>query len=129
MVDYDLTVLGKAALRHTFLPNDGLKIDYVDPSNLIHSYTEKPDFSDCYYFGEVKQVHYTELLKINPNLTNEQLDEIRGASSAWYDYFPIIRNYQDSAFLNEVVTLLYFNYKTDKRFVWKKRYLTMVVSE
>jgi hypothetical protein len=123
MVDYDLTVLGKAALRHTFLPNDGLKIDYVDPSNLIHSYTEKPDFSDCYYFGEVKQVHYTELLKINPNLTNEQLDEIRGASSAWYDYFPIIRNYQDSAFLNEVVTLLYFNYKTDKRFVWKKKIL------
>jgi hypothetical protein len=76
-VDYDLTVLGKAAVRHTFLINDGLKVDYVDPANFIHSYTEKPDFSDCYYFGEVKQVHYTELLKINPNLTDEQLKEIR----------------------------------------------------
>jgi hypothetical protein len=123
LVDYDLTVLGKAAIRHTFLVNDGLKIDYVDPSNLIHSYTEKPDFSDCYYFGEVKQVHYTELLKIDPNLTDEQLNEIRNAASAWYDYFPIIRNYQDSAFLNEVVTLLYFNYKTSKKFVWKKKLL------
>lgn len=123
LVDYDLTVLGKAVLRHTFLVNDGLKVDYVDPSNFIHSYTEKPDFSDCYYFGEVKQVHYTELLKINPNLTDEQLNEIRNASSAWYDYFPIVRNYQDSAFLNEVVTLLYFNYKTSKRFVWKKKLL------
>jgi hypothetical protein len=123
LVDYDLTVLGKAAIRHTFLVNDGLKIDYVDPSNLIHSYTEKPDFSDCYYFGEVKQVHYTELLKIDPNLTDEQLNEIRNAASAWYDYFPIIRNYQDSAFLNEVVTLLYFNYKTSKKFVWKKKIL------
>jgi hypothetical protein len=122
-VDYDLTVLGKAVVRHTFLVNDGLKVDYVDPSNFIHSYTEKPDFSDCYYFGEVKQVHYTELLKIDPNLTDEQLNEIRNASSAWYDYFPIIRNYQDSAFLNEVVTLLYFNYKTSKRFVWKKKIL------
>jgi hypothetical protein len=122
-IDYDLTVLGKAVARHTFLVNDGLKVDYVDPSNFIHSYTEKPDFSDCYYFGEVKQVHYTELLKINPNLTDEQLNEIRNASSAWYDYFPIIRNYQDSAFLNEVVTLLYFNYKTSKRFVWKKKIL------
>lgn len=123
MIDYDLTVLGKAALRHTFLVNDGLKVDYVDPANLIHSYTEKPDFSDCYYFGEVKQVHYTELLKIDPTLSNEQLDEIRRAASAWYDFFPIIRNYQDSAFLNEVVTLLYFNYKTHKKFVWKKKLL------
>lgn len=123
LIDYDLTVLGKAIARHTFLVNDGLKVDYVDPANFIHSYTEKNDFSDCYYFGEVKQVHYTELLKINPNLTNEQLNEIRNASSAWYDYFPIIRNYQDDAFLNEVVTLLYFNYKTSKRFVWKKKIL------
>jgi hypothetical protein len=123
LIDYDLTVLGKAVARHTFLVNDGLKIDYVDPANFIHSYTEKNDFSDCYYFGEVKQVHYTELLKINPNLTDEQLKEIRNASSAWYDYFPIIRNYQDDAFLNEVVTLLYLNYKTTKRFVWKKKIL------
>jgi hypothetical protein len=123
MVDYDLTVLGKAVVRHTFLVNDGLKVDYVDPTNFIHSYTEKPDFSDCYYFGEVKQVHYTELLKINPNLTDEQLKEIRNAGSAWYDYFPIVRNYQDDAFLNEVVTLLYFNYKTHKNFVWKKKIL------
>jgi hypothetical protein len=123
LIDYDLTVLGKAIVRHTFLVNDGLKVDYVDPANFIHSYTELNDFSDCYYFGEVKQVHYTELLKINPNLTDEQLNEIRNASSAWYDYFPIIRNYQDDAFLNEVVTLLYFNYKTSKRFVWKKKIL------
>jgi hypothetical protein len=122
-VDYDLTVLGKAAVRHTFLINDGLKVDYVDPANFIHSYTEKPDFSDCYYFGEVKQVHYTELLKINPNLTDEQLKEIRAAASAWYDYFPIVRNYQDDAFLDEVVTLLYFNYKTHKNFIWKKKIL------
>jgi hypothetical protein len=123
LIDYDLTVLGKAVARHTFLVNDGLKVDYVDPANFIHSYTEENDFSDCYYFGEVKQVHYTELLKINPNLTDEQLREIRNASSAWYSYFPIIRNYQDDAFLNEVVTLLYFNYKTTKRFVWKKKIL------
>jgi hypothetical protein len=123
LIDYDLTVLGKAIARHTFLVNDGLKVDYVDPANFIHSYTEENDFSDCYYFGEVKQVHYTELLKINPNLTDEELREIRNASSAWYSYFPIIRNYQDDAFLNEVVTLLYFNYKTTKRFVWKKKIL------
>ena len=61
-------------MKHEFLVNDGVNVDYVDPANWIHSYTEKEDFSDCYYFGEVKQVHYTELLKINPDLTDEQLD-------------------------------------------------------
>jgi hypothetical protein len=57
------------------------------------------------------------------NLTDEELTEIRNASSAWYDYFPIIKTYQDDAFLNEVVTLLYVNYKTDMKFVWKKKIL------
>jgi hypothetical protein len=123
LYDYDVTTIGIGAVRHTFLVNDGVKVDYVDPANMIYSYTEKNDFSDCYYFGEVKMVHYTELLKIDPTLTDEQLQEIRNASSAWYDYFPIVRNYQDDSFLNEVVTLLYFNYKTDKRFVWKKKLL------
>lgn len=120
---YDVATLGIGVAKHEFLINDGVKVEYVDPANWIHSYTEKNDFSDCFYFGEVKQVHYTELLKINPNLTDEELTEIKNAGSAWYDYFPIIRNYQDDAFLNEVVTLLYFNYKTHKKFVWKKKLL------
>jgi len=123
LYDYDVTTIGVGVMKHEFLVNDGVNIEYVDPANWIHSYTEKEDFSDCYYFGEVKQVHYTELLKINPDLTDEQLTEIKNSSAAWNNYFPIIRNYQDDTFLNEVVTLLYFNYKTTKRFVWKKKIL------
>ena len=123
LIDYDMTTIGLGVVRHSFLINDGVNVEYVDPANWIHSYTERPDFSDCYYFGEVKMVHYTELRKINPNLTDEELTEIRNASSAWYDYFPIIKTYQDDAFLNEVVTLLYVNYKTDMKFVWKKKIL------
>jgi hypothetical protein len=121
--DYDVTTIGIGCMKHNFMVNDGVNVEYVDPANWIHSYTEKEDFSDCYYFGEVKQVHYTELLKINPDLTDEQLTEIKNSSSAYNSYFPIIRNYQDDAFLNEVVTLMYFNYKTSKRFVWKKKIL------
>ncbi len=121
--DYDVTTIGIGCMKHNFMVNDGVNVEYVDPANWIHSYTETEDFSDCYYFGEVKQVHYTELLKINPDLTDEQLTEIKNSSSAYNNYFPIIRNYQDDAFLNEVVTLMYFNYKTSKRFVWKKKIL------
>lgn len=122
-IDYDLTVIGKACVRHTFDPNAGVKIDYVDPARIIQSYTEKPDYSDCYYFGEVEQIHYTELLKIDPNLDNDTLTAIRDAGSAWNNYFPIIKQYTDDILGNETVTILRFNYKTNKNFVYKKKLL------
>ena len=41
-VDYDLTVLGIGVAKHEFLPGSGIKIDYVDPANIVYSYTEDP---------------------------------------------------------------------------------------
>ena len=122
-VDKDLTVIGIGVVKHSFLAGAGLEIEYVDPASIIYSYTEKPDFSDIYYVGEVKQVHYTEIRKINPSVTDETLKDIKNSGSAWYNYYPIIRTFQDDVFDDEVVTLLYFNYKTEKRFVYKKKYL------
>ena len=119
----DITEIGIASVKHEFQPGSGIEVKYVDPASMVYSYTEKPDFSDIYYVGEVRQVHYTELRKINPSLTDEDLTDIKNAGSAWYDNFPIIRTFQDSAFSNEMVSLLYFNYKTDKHFVYKKKKL------
>lgn len=123
MVDYDITTLGIGALKHTFNEQSGVGIEYVDPATIIHSYTEKPDFSDCYYFGEVKSVHYTELIKLNPDLTSDDLQKAKNAGGAWYDHFPIIGKYQDDYFAGEMVNLLFFNYKTTKRFIYKKKKL------
>jgi len=122
-VDKDLTEIGIGVVKHSFLAGAGLEIEYVDPASIIYSYTEKPDFSDIYYVGEVKQVHYTEIRKINPSVTDDTLKDIKNSGSAWYNYYPIIRTFQDDVFDDEVVTLLYFNYKTEKRFVYKKKYL------
>ena len=122
-VDYDITTVGIGWVKHEFLPNAGIKVEYVDPANLIYSYTEDPHFSDCFYFGEVKQMHISELLKIKPDLTKDDLNEISQTSSGWYNYYGITRAYQDSLFQKDIVTLLYFNYKTDKKFVYKKKYL------
>jgi len=123
MVDKDQTEIGIGAVKHEFIKGKGVSVEYVDPAYLIWSYTEKPDFSDCYYFGEVKQVHYTELKKIKPDITDEELMEIKNQGSAWYSAFPVIYKYQDDLFSDELVTLLYFNYKTDKKFVYKKKKL------
>lgn len=123
IADYDLTVCGKGAVKHSFNPGTGVTIEPVDVATLVHSYTEKPDHSDCFYYGEVKTVHYTEVRKINPDITDEELEAIKAAGSAWSQYYPIANQYLDDAFNNENVTLLYFNYNTEKRFVYKKKFL------
>ena len=87
----------------------------------MYSYTEDPHFKDCFYWGEIKTVGVTELMKIDQSLTNSDLEEISKYSQSWYDYFNVAQYYQDSLFARDSVTLLYFNYKTTKKFVYKKK--------
>ena len=75
-MDYDLTTLGIGAVKHGFNNTDGITIQYVDPANLIWSYTEDPNFGDCYYFGEVKTIKVNELKKQFPGLTNPEIEEL-----------------------------------------------------
>jgi hypothetical protein len=124
MIDKDQTEIGVSWVKHQFLAGEGVRVEYVDPANMIWSYSEKPDFSDCFYFGEIKQLHYTEVLKIVPDITDEELKVIRDSGSAWNNYYPIIRRYQDDVFLTDVVNLIYFNYKSSKKYVHKKKYLS-----
>ena len=121
-VDYDITTIGIGMVKHSFVPGTGVRIEYVDPANMVYSYTESPTFDDCFYFGEVKQVPITELIKIKPDITNEELAEIQQLGTAWYNYYGVLRPYRSDLFNRDVVTLLYFNYKTDKTYVYKKKY-------
>lgn len=120
-LDYDQTVLGICAAKQHFLPGAGIKVDYVDPANLVYSYTEDPFFKDCFYWGEIKTVAVTELLKIDPTLTNDDLEDIAKYSQTWYDYFNVAQFYQNSIFARDTATLLYFNYKTTQKIVHKKK--------
>ena len=119
--DYDLTVLGVAIAKHEFLPGAGVKVDYVDPANVVYSYTEDPHFKDCFYWGEIKTVPIIELLKIDTSLTKEDLEEISQYSQSWYDYFNTAQFYQNDIFYKDTCTLMYFNYKTTKKIVYKKK--------
>tara|TARA_Y100000310_G_scaffold116652_1_gene115358 strand:- start:975 stop:3407 length:2433 start_codon:yes stop_codon:yes gene_type:complete len=122
-IDYDLTTLGIGCCKHSFLANEGVKVEYVDPANVVYSYTESPYFDDCFYWGEVKQVPLSELIKINPGLTTEDLKEIQQLGTSWFNYYGVIAPYKNDLFDKDVVTLLYFNYKTTKKFIYKKKFM------
>jgi hypothetical protein len=120
-LDYDMTVLGIAVAKHEFLLGEGVRISYVDPANIVYSYTEDPFFEDCFYWGEIKTVPLTELYKINPKLTKDDLQKISQYSQSWYDYYNVARFYENSLFSRDTCTLLYFNYKTTKKVVYKRK--------
>ena len=120
-LDYDMTVLGVAMAKHEFLMGDGVKINYVDPANVVYSYTEDPNFKDCFYWGEIKTVPLTELLKIDQSLTTEDLEEISQSAQSWYDYYNTAQMQQNDIFYRDTATLMYFNYKTTKKVVYKRK--------
>jgi hypothetical protein len=115
----DNVVLGVSAVKHSFDVHDGVRIEYVDPVNLIYSPTEDPNFKDCYYYGEVKNVHVTELKKINPNLTQDDLEEMSKMASRFDGYKTTLNQSTQSGLDKSNVSLLYFCYKSDKEVVYK----------
>ena len=119
--DYDLTVLGIGVAKHEFLPGAGVKVEYVDPANIVYSYTEDPHFKDCFYWGEIKTLPIIELMKIDPSLTKEDLKEISQYSQNWYDYYNTAQYYENNIFYRDTATLMYFNYKTTQKIVYKKK--------
>ena len=120
-IDYDQTVIGISVAKHEFQEGDGVKISYVDPANVVYSYTEDPHFKDCFYWGEIKTVPITELVKIDTSLTNDDLEEISQYSQSWYDYYNVAQFYQNDIFYKDTATLMYFNYKTTKKVVYKRK--------
>jgi hypothetical protein len=118
---YDQTVLGISMCKNSFQPGAGIKIDYVDPANVVYSYTEDPNFKDCFYWGEVKTLPITELKKIDTSLTRSDMEEISKYSQSWYDYNNSAQYYNNSLFSNDSATVLFFNYKTTNTFTYNKK--------
>jgi hypothetical protein len=116
---YDLTTLGIGAVKNNFTESEGLTINYVDPAYLIYSYTEDPYFQDIYYVGEVKFVPLNELKKQFPDLTQDQLDKIQQQGAQNYGVWDNgTSNYNNNRDQN-VVQILYFNFKTYMNEVYK----------
>jgi len=115
---YDLTVLGIGAVKTSFNTSEGVVIDYVDPADLVYSYTESPYFDDIYYVGEVKKIPINELVKQFPHLSEEDLkDIVKNKSYHKSNYNTSGSNLKEED--NNKVQVLYFNYKTYMNEVYK----------
>ena len=114
---YDLTVLGIGCVKTNFNTSEGVTIDYVDPANLVYSYTDSPYFEDIYYVGEVKLIPVNELAKQFPHLSHEDLQDIMSKKSYNRSNYNS-RNYRDKED-NNTIQVLYFNYKTYMNEVYK----------
>jgi len=100
----DIVTIGIGAVKTSFNKSEGVVVDYVDPSNMVWSYTNDPNFQDIYYVGEIKTLTIPELKKQFPDLTEEDLKRIQK--------YPGREGYQKGPYNNDLVQILYFEYKT-----------------
>jgi len=117
-LNYDLAVIGIGCVKNTFNTSQGIKVEYVDPADIVYSYTYSPYFDDIYYVGEVKSVTINELKQQFPNLTEDELAELtkQGVqTSASHNRFIN----EDSVLDANTIQVLYFNYKTYNNEVFK----------
>ena len=105
-LNYDLVTLGIAAAKTNFNTAEGITLDYVDPSYMVYSYTEDPNFEDIYYVGEVKAMTIPEIKKQFPHISNEALEKVQKSYSN-NNYI-----YGWGAYDENTVQVLYFEYKT-----------------
>ena len=117
-INYDLATIGIGCVKNTFTKSEGVKVEYVDPANIVYSYTEDPDFQDIYYVGEIKTIPINELKKEFPDLTDEDLKAIQSQGIHQNSYSTSRYNSSNSDDKNQI-QVLYFNYKTYMNEVYK----------
>ena len=111
----DIATIGIGATKTSFNKANGVVVDYVDPANLVYSYTNDPNFEDIYYVGEIKSMTLAEIKKQFPYLTDKEMETmVRYPGRDGYIANP---NYD-----NDLVQILFFEYKTfiDQVFKIKK---------
>lgn len=114
MVKKDLTILGVSWVKHRFVPDKGIVIEYVNPENKVQSYTDDPYFEDCYYHGEFKTVPltqiYTDYQWLNLPENADIKAQVEYSANGWWEYNLIASNDR----IKGVANLLYFTYKTTR---------------
>ena len=118
-LDYDIAVIGMGCVKNAFNKSEGITINYVDPADIVYSFTESPYFDDLYYVGEIKKVSIVELKKQFPNISDEEIKNIEenglGSGALLYNKSYGALDGDDEGY----VYILYFEYKTYKNQTYK----------
>ena len=73
----DLAALGMSVVKRTNDSNYGIRVEYVDPVNFVHSYTDDPNLDDIVYAGCVREIPLQELKRLaGDQLTEQDLQKI-----------------------------------------------------
>jgi hypothetical protein len=117
----DLVVCKVAGVRPYYDENNAIKLRAIDPVRLVTSWTDKPDFSNIQYFGEIIQMSISQLRDAsNGELSEEELFEIAKLNSnkqgnpAWRwgnAYYPQ-NNMLYRPYDNYLIEVLDFSYTT-----------------
>lgn len=110
----DLVVCGIGAVKTNWNKAEGVVVDYVDPSRLVYSYTEDPNFQDIWYVGEVKALTLADIKRQFPHIPNEELEKLQkyqGNQNWLYNW----NGRRDG----NAIYVLYYEYKTYSDQVFK----------
>ena len=111
-LDYDVAVIGMACVKNGFNKAEGITINYVDPADIVYSFTESPYFDDLYYVGEIRKISILELKKQFPHITDEEIKNIEdnglGSGALLYNKSYGALDGDDDGY----IYVLYFEYKT-----------------
>lgn len=73
----DVVTLGMAVSKRNNDPSYGIDVEYVDPVDFVHSYTEDPNFGDIVYAGHIDRISIGELKRrIGGEMSEEDFKDI-----------------------------------------------------
>jgi len=129
----DLVILGISAVKTSWNKSEGIVIDYCDPSRMVWSYTEDPNFEDLYYVGEIKYLTLPQLKKQFPSLTPEEVEQIekykgneeymRGWNGRYDDNTVQVLFFEYKTFIDQVFKIKETDYGLEKALVKEDTFL------
>ena len=120
-IDRDLVTLGLNVIRCWIDINDGVQIEYIDPEKFGHSYCNKNDFNDVYYYFYVETLTINEV-KRESNFTDVQLRDIASKYASQNKVYIDFDSCDFKDLLGMKVDVMRYSYKSSKEIVFKKSY-------
>ena len=101
--------------------NDGVQVEYIDPEKFGHSYCNKNDFSDVYYYFYIETLTINEV-KRESNFTDMQLRDIASKYATQNKVYIDFDSCDFKDLLGMKVDVMRYSYKSSKEIVFKKSY-------